>query len=598
MSLIEYLRSIVKSSIEQLYGSVDDSMIQLRETRKDFEGDITLVVFPLLKLSRKNPTQTAEEIAGVLQSEHVEVVGTSVVQGFLNISISECVLLKLFNQALARHEYGFINPSDDSPAVMLEFSSPNTNKPLHLGHIRNNLLGESISRILRAAGKKVIKVNLINDRGIHICKSMLAWQLYGNGETPQDTGEKGDHFVGRYYVIFDKKNKEEAEKLIIEGLDKDTAYQATSLMEQAREMLRKWETGDEEVRKLWQTMNSWVYDGFDKTYKRLGVEFDKEYYESDTYLLGKQMVRDALGSGLLNEKDDGSVWADLTDEGLDEKLLLRSDGTSVYITQDLGTAKLRYDSFKPSKMIYVVGNEQNYHFEVLKKLLIKLNFSWGESVYHLSYGMVELPEGKMKSREGTVVDADDLMQQMYDKAHEISSELSKLPDDEKKVYELCEMIGIGAIKYYILKVSPVKNMLFNPEESIDFNGNTAAFIQYTHARICSLLAKASEEVECGSAGLVSVQTGLTIKPVEREIIIQILNYSSVVADAANELSPSLIANYTYELAKIYNQFYQEVTVLKENDEDLRYFRLQLSVMVATLLKQSMALLGIRVPDKM
>lgn len=594
MSLITYFETLVWPVLKELYGEVEYAQIQIQKTRKEFTGDITLVVFPLLKLSRKSPELTANEIGNVCAGKLEEVKAFSVVKGFLNFELEDAFLMQLFAGVLKDEQYGFVTCAMDAQPLLIEFSSPNTNKPLHLGHIRNNLLGDSIARILKASGEKVVKVNLVNDRGIHICKSMLAWQLYGQGETPESSGLKGDHLVGKYYVIFDRKNKEQIQERIQAGMDAEQAAQGTPLITQAQEMLRHWEAGEPSVRELWSRMNGWVYDGFEKTYQRLGIEFHKTYYESDTYLLGRQMVLEAKEKGLLQGKEDGSIWADLTDQGLDQKLLLRADGTSVYMTQDLGTAKLRYEEYLPAKMIYVVGNEQNYHFEVLKKVLHKLHFDWSESLQHLSYGMVELPEGKMKSREGTVVDADDLMQEIHEVARAITLELGKAEAGDASADKLFEMIGLGAIKYFILKVDPRKNMLFNPEESIDFAGNTGPFIQYTHARIRSLAAKAGK----GESATLPSSVGVDLHPKERELMLCVFEFPALVQEAAHELSPALIANYAFELAKLYNQFYQEIPVMKEENAGLRQFRVQLSLSCADILKAAMSLLGIQMPERM
>lgn len=590
MSLISRFEAFLFPIVKELYSSVDASLMQVQKTRREFDGDITLVVFPLLKHSGKSPEQTAREIADAILQKMPAVTAFQIVKGFLNLTLTDDFLLSSFAPS-------DVNNSDeasvDSAPVMIEFSSPNTNKPLHLGHIRNNLLGESVSRIMAAAGRKVVKVNLVNDRGIHICKSMLAWKLFSEGETPESSGIKGDHLVGKYYVIFDQKNQEQAKGLIEQGMEKDAALQETPLMQQARKMLRDWEAGEAEVVEMWKMMNTWVYQGFDETYKRLGITFDKTWHESETYLGGRKMVFDALEKSLVNQRPDGSVWADLTEDGLDEKLLLRADGTSVYITQDLATARLRFEEFQPDSMIYVVGNEQNYHFEVLKILLAKMGYPWASRIHHLSYGMVELPQGRMKSREGTVVDADDLMDEMFQAARKTTLELGKQAEgDENEA--LYEMIGQGALKYFILKVDPKKNMLFNPEESIDFNGNTGPFIQYTHARICSLLAKAAD---IGEVGMLPAQAcSLQLK--ERQLILLLLEYEQIVKDAAAELNPGSIANYVFELAKLYNRFYQEIPVLKEEDANLRLLRLELSSRCARIICHAMKLLGIEVPERM
>lgn len=588
------LKNAIVAGVEQLYGSAPaESQITLQKTKKEFAGDWTLVTFPLLKLSRKNPAQTAQEIGEYLKENVSIVADFNVINGFLNIVLQQGSWLDTLRKVDADAQYGLVPVTDQSPLVMIEYSSPNTNKPLHLGHIRNNLLGYSLAEIMKANGYKVIKTNIVNDRGIHICKSMLAWQKFGAGATPASVGKKGDHLVGDYYVAFDKAYKEEIKALMADGMSEDDAKKNAPLMLEAQEMLRKWEAGDAEVRNLWQTMNQWVYDGFDETYKRMGVDFDKIYYESDTYLVGKEKVNEGLAKGLFFTKEDGSVWADMTDQGLDQKLLLRADGTSVYMTQDIGTASLRFNDYPINKMIYVVGNEQNYHFQVLSILLDRLGFEWGKDLVHFSYGMVELPEGKMKSREGTVVDADDLMDEMVGTATEISKELGKLDGlSQAEIDEICTTIGLGSLKYFILKVDPRKNMTFNPKESIDFNGNTGSFIQYAHARIQSVLRKAAEQNLSADLG----DVGLNEK--EIALISALASFPEVVKQAGKEYSPSLIANYTYDLVKEYNQFYHDYSILKEEDEAVRAMRIVLSRNVAKVIKQAMALLGIGVPDKM
>ena len=587
------LKNAVVAAVEQLYGSApDQSQITLQKTKKEFVGDWTLVTFPLLKLSRKNPAQTAQEIGDYLKENVSIVADINVINGFLNIVLKQGSWLDTLGKMDADANYGLVPVTENSPLVMIEYSSPNTNKPLHLGHIRNNLLGYSLAEIMKANGYKVIKTNIVNDRGIHICKSMLAWQKFGAGATPELVGKKGDHLVGDYYVAFDNAYKEEIKALMADGMSEDDAKKNAPLMLEAQEMLRKWEAGDAEVRALWQTMNQWVYDGFDETYKRMGVDFDKIYYESDTYLVGKEKVNEGLAKGLFFTKEDGSVWADMTDQGLDQKLLLRADGTSVYMTQDIGTASLRFQDYPINKMIYVVGNEQNYHFQVLSILLDRLGFEWGKDLVHFSYGMVELPEGKMKSREGTVVDADDLMDEMIGTATEISKELGKLDGmSQEEISAICTTIGLGSLKYFILKVDPRKNMTFNPKESIDFNGNTGSFIQYTYARIQSVLRKAAElgEVALGDVSLNEKEVAL---------ISTLASFPEVVKQAGKEYSPSLIANYTYDLVKEYNQFYHDYSILKEENEAVRAMRIVLSRNVAKVIKQAMALLGIGVPDKM
>ena len=586
----------VKNAVQALYGAeIGDAQVTLQKTKKEFVGDWTLVCFPLLKISRKNPAATAEEIGAYLKENDSKISDYNVINGFLNLSINANSWVDLLENINKDEKFGTKEVTENSPLVMIEYSSPNTNKPLHLGHIRNNLLGFSLSEIMKANGYKVVKTNIVNDRGIHICKSMLAWQKFGNGATPESIGKKGDHLVGDYYVAFDKAYKAEIKELMAGGMDEEEAKKEAPLMKEAQEMLRKWEAGDEEVRALWKTMNDWVYAGFDETYKRLGVDFDKIYYESDTYLVGKEKVLSGLEKGLFFKKEDGSVWADMTDQGLDQKLLLRADGTSVYMTQDIGTATLRFSDFPIDKMIYVVGNEQNYHFQVLSILLDRLGMEWGKDLVHFSYGMVELPEGKMKSREGTVVDADDLVDEMVGTATEISKELGKLDGlSEEEISSICEMIGLGGLKYFILKVDPRKNMTFNPKESIDFNGNTGSFIQYTHARICSVLRKAAEQ----GIALAELNKDIELKEKEVSLIQALAAFPSVVAQAGKEYSPSLIANYTYDLVKEYNQFYHDFSILKEENADLKNMRLVLSANVAKVIKTAMSLLGIKVPEKM
>ena len=597
MSIEEKLSQSIIESLEGLYGQVVDSKsIQLQATRKEFEGDLTLVVFPYLKVSKKSPEQTAEEIGAKLKEVQPLVSEYNVIKGFLNLTIAKHHWVSLLNEIAADEKYGFRNLGENAPLYMVEYSSPNTNKPLHLGHVRNNLLGYSLCKILEANGYRVVKTNIVNDRGIHICKSMLAWQKFGNGETPESTGKKGDHLVGDYYVKFDLEYKAQVKELMAKGLSEEEAKREAPLMVEAQTMLKKWEDGDVEVRKLWNTMNSWVYEGFDQTYQKMGVGFDKIYYESQTYLDGKDKVNEGLSKGLFYRRDDGSVWADLSSDGLDEKLLLRADGTSVYMTQDIGTAAQRFNEYAIDKMIYVVGNEQNYHFQVLSILLDRLGFSWGKDLVHFSYGMVELPEGKMKSREGTVVDADDLMEEMVTTAKEVSMELGKLDGrPQEEVDEIARICGMGALKYFILKVDPRKNMLFNPKESIDFNGNTGPFIQYTHARICSVLRKAEE---AGYDIPTSLNEQLELSEVEANLIQSLSNFPSVVRQAGAEYSPALIANYVYDLVKSYNSFYHDFSILKEENEEVRAFRLVLSQSVAKVIKLGMSLLGIDVPERM
>lgn len=597
MSLDTTLVQSVKKAVESLYGQpVDEKTIQMQATRKEFEGDLTLVVFPFVKMSKKKPEETAAEIGDELMKIDSAVAKYNVIKGFLNLSISKSNWVSQLNNMLADDAYGTKKATADSPLFMVEYSSPNTNKPLHLGHIRNNLLGYSLCKILEANGLNVVKTNIVNDRGIHICKSMLAWKLFGNGETPASTGKKGDHLVGDYYVKFDKEYKAQVKDLMAQGKSEEDAKREAPLMVQAQAMLKAWEDGDAEVRKLWNMMNDWVYAGFDETYKRLGVGFDKIYYESQTYLDGKAKVNEGLANGSFYRRSDGSVWADLTSNGLDEKLLLRADGTSVYMTQDIGTATQRFNQYDINKMIYVVGNEQNYHFQVLSILLDRLGFSWGKDLVHFSYGMVELPEGKMKSREGTVVDADDLMDEMISTAREVSNELGKLDGmSEEDINEIARICGLGALKYFILKVDPRKNMLFNPKESIDFNGNTGPFIQYTHARICSVLRKAAE----GNVVLPdALPADLDISEVESNLIQTLSNFPGVVAQAGKDYSPALIANYVYDLVKQYNSFYHDFSILKEENEQMKQFRLLLSKKVAGVIKTGMGLLGIEVPERM
>lgn len=597
MKLENNLQITVQEAIRALYNhSVKTEQIQLQKTKKEFEGHYTLVVFPFLKISKKNPEQTAHEIGEWLAENSEEVVRFNVIKGFLNLVVAPQCWISLLNEINATADYGIRKATDNSPLVMIEYSSPNTNKPLHLGHIRNNLLGFSLSEVLKANGYKIVKTNIVNDRGIHICKSMLAWLKWGNGETPESSGKKGDHLVGDYYVLFDKKYKAELAELQTKGMTKEEAEAKSTLMEEARDMLRKWEAGDLETVSLWETMNSWVYAGFDITYKRLGVDFDKIYYESQTYLDGKDVVLSGLEKGIFYRKEDGSVWADLTAEGLDQKLLLRADGTSVYMTQDIGTAKLRFDDYPINKMIYVVGNEQNYHFQVLSILLDKLGFEFGRGLLHFSYGMVELPEGKMKSREGTIVDADDLIDEMINTARQTSEELGKLDKVTKEeAEEISETVGLGALKYFILKVDPKKNMTFNPKESIDFNGNTGPFIQYTYARIQSVLRKASE---LGHRSSTELKSNIELSVKEENLVQLVADFAAIVKQAGDEYNPALIANYTYDLAKEYNQFYHDYSILREENQELRTFRLILSENVGRIVKRGMSLLGINVPDRM
>lgn len=602
--LEEVLKQIFIDSFKKLYGQEPPvQQVVFQKTRPEFEGDLTIVVFPFVKIAGKSPEILANEIGKEMIRESAFIAKYNVIKGFLNLVISDNYWLSFFRDNHRVERFGF--KKIEGAPVVVEYSSPNTNKPLHLGHIRNNLLGWSVSEILKASGKNVVRVNLVNDRGIHICKSMIAWKKWGNGCTPTSTGKKGDHLIGDFYVLFDKNFKAEVKSLLPENFDqldddakekaKIAAEEASSLMRETREMLRQWEAGDPEVRHLWEMMNQWVYDGFDVTYKRLGVSFDKVYYESQTYLLGKSTVMEGLERGVLYQRPDKSVWCDLTDEGLDEKLLLRRDGTSVYMTQDIGTAQLRYNEYKPEKMIYVVGNEQNYHFDVLKKVLVRLGYEWGNNIEHLSYGMVELPSGKMKSREGTVVDADDLMDEMVATARSVSEELGKARDlFAQEADALYNTIGLGALKYFILKVDPKKTMLFDPKESIDFNGNTGSFIQYTHARICSVLRKASELGITPSDDV----TVSDIMPKEKPLLVSIYNWPMLLDQAAINRSPAMIANYIYDLCKEFNQFYQECSILKEENEDRRLFRLQLADMTAKLLRNVGELLGISMPERM
>lgn len=596
MSIIQSLQQATAGAVQALYGQMPTpEQLQFQKTRSEFEGQWTLVAFPLLKISRKNPEATAQEIGAYLQEHCSLVEGIQIVKGFLNLSIAPAAWVEDFNAIRSDKTFGHKQATADAPFVMVEYSSPNTNKPLHLGHVRNNLLGYSIARILEASGNRVFKTNIVNDRGIHICKSMLAWQRWGNGATPESTGKKGDHLIGDFYVLFDKHYKAELTALMNEGKTKEEAEAASPLMADARAMLRRWEDGDEEIRSLWSMMNSWVYAGFDETYKRMGVSFDEIYYESETYLLGKEEVLRGLKEGKFVQDPDGSVWADFTDEGLDRKILLRSDGTSVYITQDIGTAKMRFDKHPIDKMVYVVGNEQEYHFKVLSLLLDRLGYAFGKGLVHFSYGMVELPDGKMKSREGTVVDADDLMDEMVATARAIAEEQGKGKDmPAEEAAEVARRVGLGSLKYFILKVDPRKNMTFNPKESIDFNGNTGSFIQYTYARIRSLLRKAEE---LGIA-LPATFAGLTISTKEQELIAKVAEYADVVEEAARTYSPAVIANYVYDLVKEYNQFYHEFSILKEENEELLAFRLALSEVIARTIASGFSLLGIEMPERM
>ena len=598
MTIEEKIIAGVQAAVKSLYGmDATPQQVQLQKTKAEFEGHLTVVVFPFGKAARKSPEQVGNEIGQYL-SENVSDVVTkfNVVKGFLNLVISDAPWITLLNKINTEEKFGFQPVTEDSPLVMIEYSSPNTNKPLHLGHVRNNLLGAALARIVEANGNKVVKTNIVNDRGIHICKSMLAWQKWGNGETPETSGKKGDHLIGDYYVAFDKHYREEVKQLVAQGMDEEKAKQEAPLIKEAHDMLVKWEQNDPEVRTLWKQMNDWVYAGFDQTYKMMGVSFDKIYYESDTYLEGKEKVMEGLEKGFFYRREDGSVWANLNAEGLDEKLLLRSDGTSVYMTQDIGTAKLRFQDYPIDKMIYVVGNEQNYHFQVLSILLDKLGFSWGKDLVHFSYGMVELPNGKMKSREGTVVDADDLMDAMIADAYEASKDRVKqtaMPDEEAQ--EVARKVGLGALKYFILKVDARKNMLFNPEESIDFNGNTGPFIQYTYARIASILRKAKDQ---GIEIPAQLPASISISTKETELIQKLNQFGAAIRQAGTDYSPSGICNYCYELTKEFNQFYHDYTILGETDTQLRQFRLTLAQAVAKVVSLGMGLLGIEMPERM
>ncbi len=597
MNIEQTLNEAVQKAIEDLYGQqVNEAQVQLGQTKREFEGHLTLVVFPFLKLSRKKPEDTAVEIGNYLAKNTSVVEDFNVIKGFLNLTISSSAWISVLQSVHDAPRFGCVESDDNSPLVMIEYSSPNTNKPLHLGHVRNNLLGHALSEVMAANGNKVVKTNIVNDRGIHICKSMLAWSKYGHNETPETTGKKGDHLVGDYYVAFDKHYKAELKELMAQGMSEEEASAASPLMKEAREMLVKWENNDPEVRALWKQMNEWVYQGFDDTYKKMGVSFDKIYYESDTYLEGKDKVMEGLDKGFFFKKEDGSVWADLANEGLDQKLLLRADGTSVYMTQDIGTAKLRFADYPIDKMIYVVGNEQNYHFQVLSILLDKLGFSWGKDLVHFSYGMVELPEGKMKSREGTVVDADDLMEDVVKIAKEVCTEVGRLDEcSSEEIDEIARIVGLGALKYFILKVDARKNMTFNPKESIDFNGNTGPFIQYTYARIQSVLRKAAEQ---GIEIPTTLDTSVKISEKAQQLIQSITKFATVVQDAGKDYNPSGIANYIYELVKEYNQFYHDYSILKEENESLKMLRLVLSMNVAKVIKTGFSLLGIEVPNRM
>ena len=601
MKIESQIMSAAIEAVKALYGQdVPEKMVQLQKTRSEFEGNLTLVVFPFVKMARKSPEQTGQELGDYLVAHCEAVSSYNVVKGFLNLVIAPAAWLSMLTDIDSDEHYGEKAADAQSPLVMIEYSSPNTNKPLHLGHVRNNLLGWSLAQIMQANGNRVVKTNIVNDRGIHICKSMLAWLKWGNGETPESSGKKGDHLIGDYYVAFDKHYREEIKTLaaqyVLNGLPveqaEEKAKQEAPLIKEAHEMLVKWEQNDPEVRALWEKMNNWVYAGFDETYQKMGVSFDKIYYESQTYLKGKAKVEEGLAKGLFERHDDGSVWADLTDEGLDQKLLLRSDGTSVYMTQDIGTAEMRFQDYPIDKMIYVVGNEQNYHFQVLSILLDRLGFKWGKELTHFSYGMVELPNGKMKSREGTVVDADDLMELMVSDAYKTSMELGKFDDmTEEERREIARIVGMGALKYFILKVDARKNMLFNPEESIDFNGNTGPFIQYTHARIRSIVRKA------GSASALDTEH-VALNEKERGVLKVLHSLPETITSAANAYSPAMVANYAYELAKAFNSFYQDTPILREENQQLKTMRISLCAAVASALKNTMNILGIEVPERM
>ena len=607
MNIEALISKAAGDAVKALYGmDANEKMLQLQKTRSEFEGNLTLVVFPFVKAAKKSPEQTAQEIGEYLVNNCSAVEKFNVVKGFLNLSIGDGAWVELLSAIDKDDNFGMKRADENSPLVMIEYSSPNTNKPLHLGHVRNNLLGWSLAQIMEANGNKVVKTNIVNDRGIHICKSMLAWLKYGNGETPETSGKKGDHLIGDYYVAFDKHYREEIKELVAQGMDEEQAKQEAPLIKEAHEMLVKWEQNDPEVRALWEKMNSWVYAGFDETYKKMGVGFDKIYYESQTYLKGKAKVEEGLEKGLFERHEDNSVWADLTNEGLDQKLLLRSDGTSVYMTQDIGTAEMRFQDYPIDKMIYVVGNEQNYHFQVLSILLDRLGFKWGKELVHFSYGMVELPNGKMKSREGTVVDADDLMALMVEDAYKTSMELGKFDDmTEEERREIARVVGMGALKYFILKVDARKNMLFNPEESIDFNGNTGPFIQYTYARIRSILRKASPNpLHCAPHSYLQVgevegaTRAVELSPKEVELVQKMSEFGAAVEQAGKDYSPSGIANYCYELTKVFNQFYHDYSILNEPDEQKKAVRLMMAKNVAKIIKSAMGLLGIEVPERM
>jgi len=597
MEIFNIIEDYLKNCFINLFNfQPEEKLIQIQKTRKEFEGDVTIVVFPFAKFTKKSPEETGSIIGEYFIKNTDFVSKYNVIKGFLNLSIKDQYYLNYFNRIFNDNKYGFAPENSRNQTIMIEYSSPNTNKPLHLGHIRNNLLGHAISEILKANGYKIIKTNLINDRGIHICKSMLAWKKWYDGVTPEKAGKKGDHFVGDMYVLFEKHYKEQVKELIQQGLSEEEALRKAPIIQEALEMLRKWEAGDPETIEIWKMMNNWVYEGFDETYKKLGITFDKIYYESDTYLIGKKVVYEGLEKGIFQKDPDGSIWIDLTNEGLDRKLLLRADGTSVYITQDIGTAQIRQQEYSPDKMIYVVGNEQNYHFKVLSLILDKLGYPWAKTLYHLSYGMVELPEGKMKSREGKVVDADDLIEEMITTAEKMSNELGKLEglneEEKKNIYRI---IGLGALKYFILKVDPIKNMIFNPQESIDFNGHTGPFIQYTYARIQSIFRKADENNISYSC---NINETINLTTQERDILKLIAEFPDIIKNSCNEYNPANLANYLYILSKEYNQFYQEIPILKAEDSDTRNFRLLLSKKTGEIIKNGLNLLGIEVPERM
>lgn len=599
MEIFEIIEEKVKEGLNSVFKiTPEEKIIQIQKTRKEFEGDVTVVVFPLTKITKKSPEETGKILGDYLIQNTNFIEKYNIIKGFLNLSVTNRYYIDFFYKIIGDEKFGFVPENSKSQTIMVEYSSPNTNKPLHLGHIRNNLLGHSICEILKANGYRVIKTNLVNDRGIHICKSMLAWKKWYYGITPEQAGKKGDHFVGDMYVLFEKHYKEQVKELMQQGFTEEEALRKAPIIQEALEMLRKWEAGDKETVEIWKMMNSWVYEGFEETYKKLGITFDKIYYESDTYLIGKKVVYEGLEKGIFQKDPDGSIWIDLTDEGLDRKLLLRSDGTSVYITQDIGTAQIRQQEFSPDKMIYVVGNEQNYHFKVLSIILDRLGYPWAKTLYHLSYGMVELPEGKMKSREGKVVDADDLIEEMITTAEKMSNELGKLEGlDEEEKKNIYRIIGLGALKYFILKVDPVKNMIFNPQESIDFNGHTGPFIQYTYARIRSIFRKAKESnIEYDINNVKN--ENIVITPQERDILKLISEFPDIIKISCEEYNPANLANYLYILAREYNQFYQEIPILKAEDPDLRNFRLGLSKKTGEIIKNGLSLLGIEVPERM